>query len=154
MKKKILLSIGIIAALVLVLNIAWFGWSGWKYSNYIGGMEKTIFSTFVTKRYAVTDEDGFTYAVKYPDYLSLTGNLSIGMPAEGDNPYTDALIIWPRFSGEYSYGLLLYDEIDAYQIEIDSQGNALDHTYDSVMEQHREHIDTLLEKTEAKWELK
>ena len=65
------------------------------------GMEAAEFNTVLGKRYLYMDADRYDYLVKYPDYLSFTGNMSVGSPAASENPFTDALIIWPTIAGEY-----------------------------------------------------
>lgn len=47
------------------------------------------------------------------------------MPTTEETFFTDALIIWPKVSGGYQFGALLYDENVEYSIYIDSEGNAL-----------------------------
>ena len=80
MKKKIL---KIILAAVIVFaayNVVWFAWSHVKYGKLSDGMKKEDFGSFVTPRYVYTDTDGYDYLVKYPDYLTFTGNISVGCP--------------------------------------------------------------------------
>ena len=70
----------ILLAAVLLLNLLWFGWRHIAYSRYDGGMTRTEMSSALFPSYAAKDEDGFDYSVKYPDYLSVTGNLAVGFP--------------------------------------------------------------------------
>ena len=85
-KIKPVLKIILAAAIVFaVYNAVWFAWSHIKYGKLSGGMEETEFSTFVTPRYIYTDADRYDYLVKYPDYLTFTGNLSVGMPTTEEN---------------------------------------------------------------------
>ena len=66
-----------------------------KYDAYCKGWKKNPFATWIVPRYVYTDADGYDYGVKYPEYLSITGNMSVGLPAIDDNPFTDFLIVWP-----------------------------------------------------------
>lgn len=104
--------------------------------------------------FAVKDEDGFDYSVKYPDYLSLTGNLAVGFPGTDEDLFTDGLIIWPKFSGGYEYGVIL-DSLeeggDGYMFYIDVQGNAIEDKYRQVSEKYADVIAELLERADGYW---
>ena len=146
---KILLAAAIMFA---VYNAVWFAWSHIKYGKLSGGMEETEFSTFVTPRYIYTDAERYDYLVKYPDYLTFTGNLSVGMPTTEENYNTDSLIIWPAFSGKYEFGAILYEEDGkAYRVYIDADGNALSKEDEDVVSRHRDHIETLLTMADHQW---
>lgn len=151
--RKIILKAAIFLTLVFfAVNVVWFAWSRGKYSAFAKNLERNEdVETFLTPRYIRTDSEGFDYGVKYPDYLTLTGNLSVGMPTDGENMYTDAIIIWPEPDGDYEYGALLYDEEGSWQIEIDREGNALDTEYQEVVERHMGNIRVLLKKAERMW---
>ncbi|MDL2233446.1 hypothetical protein LJC63_07695, partial [Ruminococcaceae bacterium OttesenSCG-928-L11] len=150
-KKKITLTVCVVLALFALLNIGWFAWRAVKYAPYSTAMTQNAFSDVIVPRYAFVDDEGYNYNVKYPDYLSFTGNISVGMPASDDNLFTDALIIWPLASGGYEYGVLLYEESEGYQIYIDSQGNAVNRNDDEVIERHKDNIGTLLQRAEEMW---
>jgi len=152
MKKKLTRLSGILFALFVLLNISWFAWRSVKYAPYGEGMEYNNLS-FMVPRYKMTDEDGYDYSIKYPDYLTSTGNLCVGIPASDENMFTDALIIWPLVTGGYEYGILLHDEDNSYQIYVDENGNALDDSCDVIIEQHRSNIDSLLDKASAVWNI-
>lgn len=154
MKKKLLIAGGLVLSIFILSNICWFGWRSIKYDKYTENMEENTFTTVITPRYAYKDGEGYDYLVKYPDYLSFTGNLSVGMPVVDDDPFTDALLVWPQLDGNYEYGLLIYEEDSGYQIYIDAQGNALDDTYNEVIERHKDDIDMLLEKADDMWGIK
>lgn len=90
-KKKITLTVCVVLALFALLNIGWFTWRAVKYAPYSNAMMQNAFSNIIVPRYAFVDDEGYDYNVKYPDYLSFTGNMSVGMPASDDNLFTDAL---------------------------------------------------------------
>ena len=152
-KMKPVLKIILAAAIVFaVYNVVWFAWSHLKYGKLSGGMEETEFSTFVTPRYIYTDADRYDFLVKYPDYLTFTGNLSVGMPTTEENYNTDSLIIWPKLSGKYEFGAILYEEDGtAYRVYIDADGNALSKEDEDVVSRHRDSIETLLTMADNKW---
>lgn len=152
MKKKLLRISGVILGAFILFNVFWFAWRSIKYNVYSENIEKGRLFSIITPRYTEVDDDGFDYLVKYPDYLSFTGNLSVGFPADGDNPFMDALIVWPKTGGVYEYGVLLYEENwDGYQIYIDAHGNAVDDAHVDIIIRHRVNIEQLLEKADGKW---
>ena len=120
----------------------------WKTIERHGG--KCI-QCFVTPRYIYTDADQYDYLVKYPDYLTFTGNMSVGMPAADENLFTDALIIWPTISGKYRFGVILYEEGKGYQVYIDADGNAFSKEYEEVVSRHSDSIKNLLMMAENRW---
>lgn len=107
MKKKIFKIILAVVILFAAYNLIWFAWSHIKYGKLSSGMNEVDFSNFVTPRYVYSDDEKYDYLVKYPDYLTFDGNMSVGSPATEENPFTDALIIWPKVSGGYNFGVLL-----------------------------------------------
>ena len=152
--KKFLKIILVILIVFILLNIVWFSWRAIKYNNYSKGMDKnTAYSIFVPK-YLKNDEEGFSYSVKYPDYLSFTGNLAISMPSEDYDYFSDSLIIWPNLRG-YEYGLILYDEENnEYMIEVDESKKPKDSEYKEILNDHKDNIDILFEKANKFWNLK
>ena len=152
MKKRIFkIAVAIVIAFA-VFNAAWFAWSHIKYGKLSDGKEAAEFNSLFDKRYLYSDADRFDYLVKYPDYLSFTGNMSVGLPASSDNPFTDALIIWPTITGKYELGALLYDEDGTeYSVYIDAQGKALSKEDEDVVARHSESIQALLKKADEKW---
>jgi len=94
-----------LAALVLIFlgyNLIWGVRVYRTYIQFVPGMEEIHF----LQTYAIQDEDGYTYNVKVPSYLSYTGNLGVQPPIGGDC----ALIIWPGITSETAYGLFLSDQ--------------------------------------------
>ena len=143
--RKILIAVILCFA---VLNLAWMIWREAKYSHYTGGMEKTVFSQLIVPRFAREDEEGYDYSVKYPDYLSFTGNLCVGVPDK-----IDGLIIWPLFGGGYEYGILVEQDGIQYQIYLDSEGNPVEESDRFVVQKCRDEIDLLFAKARSMWNL-
>ena len=151
--RKVLLAL---LSVFFLLNLLWFGWRHMAYAGFAEGMTRTEVSSFLFPTFASKDEDGFDYTVKYPDYLSLTGNLAVGFPGTDENPFTDGLILWPKLSGGYEYGVILNSrETDdtGYMFYIDAQGGALDNEYEALAEKYRDVIAELLERAESVWAL-
>lgn len=153
MKKIILRVILCLLALFILINLSWYVWRAVKYGFYNTGMEENYFATWIVPRYVQTDEDGYDYGVKYPDYLTVTGNLSVGSPTTDDNMFTDSLIIWPKFFGGYEYGVFLEEGEEEFQIYINTDGSAIDPEDREVVARHQENIDALLCKAKEMWDL-
>ena len=154
MKKRILKIVLIAVIVFAVFNAVWFAWSHITYGELSEGMEAAEFNTLFDKRYFYSDADRYDYSVKYPGYLSFTGNMSVGIPTTGDNPFTDALIIWPKLTGGYELGALLYDEDGTgYSVYIDEKGNALSEEDEEVLLRHGENIRILLAKADERWDI-
>ena len=85
MKKTVLKVVLCILVLLILANTAWYTWRTIKYGTYSADMDKSVFATWFVPSYVQTDADDYGYNVKYSDYLSLTGNLSVGCPATDDN---------------------------------------------------------------------
>lgn len=153
MKRRILRIVLAVAIAFALFNAAWFVWSHIKYGKLSDGMEAAEFNTVLSKRYLYTDADRYDYLVKYPDYLSFTGNMSVGSPAASENPFTDALIIWPTIAGEYKFGVLLYEDGTGYSVYIDAKGNALSKEDEDVVARHSESIKVLFQKANEKWSI-
>ena len=77
MKKCIVIVLIALISAFLLLNLIWLGWRYMAYSGFAEGMTRTDMSSPLFPTYTAKDEDGFDYTVKYPDYLSLTGNSTL-----------------------------------------------------------------------------
>ena len=153
MKKKVLKIILAVAIVFAAYTVVWFAWSHIKYGKLSSGMEENEFSNFVTPRYIYTDADRYDYLVKYPDYLTFTGNMSVGMPTADENLFTDSLIIWPTLSGNYKFGVILYEDGKGYQVYIDADGNALSKENEDVVSRHSDSINNLLMMADNRWSI-
>ncbi len=151
-KKAIKVILGMLAVFTVV-NISWYIWRMVKYDAYCKGWEKNYFATWIVPRYTYTDADGYDYGVKYPEYLSFTGNMSVGLPATDDNPFTDFLIVWPKLLGGYQYGASVSVDGQGYQIYVKADGTAVDPEHSEVAIQCRDTIKDLLRRAKAMWNL-
>ena len=152
MKKRALTIVLVVVIAFAVFNTVWFAWSRSTYGKLSDGMEAAEFNTVFDRRYFYSDAERYDYSVKYPNYLSFTGNMSVGIPTTGDNPFTDALIIWPKLTGGYELGALLYDEDGTgYSVYIDEKGNALSVEDEDVVLRHSDNIRILLIKADERW---
>ena len=152
--KKIALKVVLcIFALFILLNAGWYVWRTVKYGSFSEGMEENYFTTWIVPRYIHTDANGYDYNVKYPDYLSFTGNLSVGLPSTDENMFTDGLIIWPKLSGGYEYGVFLNEGAENYQVYINADGSAVYPEDSEIVVRHQENIDALLSRAEEMWDL-
>lgn len=96
--KKTLKIVGVVVVIGFVIyNIIWTSTINKIYDPFkkaIGGNTK--------------NEDGYTYGVTLPKYLSYEGNISISedinVEEDGSSEATCALIIWPLRNGEYVFG--------------------------------------------------
>lgn len=156
-KRKILKIIVIVVGSFVLLNLFWFGWRQIRYLSFTIGMEQTEMSTLLVPRYATKDNDDFDYSVKWPGYLSFTGNLSVGFPGTPDDPFTDGLIIWPKLVGGYEYGVILKDPNDpsnGYMFYITPDGQAVDAEYQEIAASCQTAIQELLKRANDYWEIK
>lgn len=154
MKRKLIIRffVGIISLFILV-NIGWVVIRNAECRPFLKGLDKLESSTLIVPRYAAQDEYGCTYAVKYPDYLSLTGNLSVCLPEENGNLFVDSLVIWFSPGNKFEYGVVLYDDDTMYQIEIDDKGNPLDTEFKDIVDKHKENIEFLISGANRMWKL-
>ena len=153
-KKTVFRVILCILAIFVLMNIGWCVWRMMKYGAYSKGMEKNFFSTWIVPRYTYTDADGYDYGVKYPGYLSFTGNLSVGLPTTDEEVFTDFLIIWPKASGGYEYGVSLSEGDMDLQIYINADGSAVYPEDGEVVVRNQETISALLRRAAEMWDLK
>lgn len=152
--RKVLKVITLVLSVFVLFNIFWYAWRDMKYDSYINEMEENELSSWIVPRYKHVDEEGYDYSVKYPDYLSFTGNMSVGLPSLDNNPFTDFLVIWPKVFGGYEYGASLTVDGVNYQIMINEDGSAVDSQYNEIAAMSKETIDLLLHKANEKWDLK
>jgi len=111
----------------------------------------------IVPRYIYKDTDGFDYSVKYPDYLSFTGNLAVGFPGTDEDPFTDGLIIWPKYNSGYEFGIMLNPKepgSEGWMFYIDAYGNAIDPEYQPIAAEYSDVISELLNRAFNFWNIK
>ncbi len=142
--KKVVIVIMSIVAVFLAYNLLWYFLVYGKYDQYIKGMEE--FRPHMS--YVLNGEDGYIYNVKYPDYLSHTGNLCV---ATEDDKY--ALLIWPSLLGEAEYGIQIADEENdgLYSIMLDSTRKPKEDYEIAIIEENVEVINALYDKADKQW---
>ena len=143
----------VICALILTFlltSTAWKIWRSNKYDPFADGMKYATSSTGIVPRY-VLKVDGDTYYVKYPDYLSTTGNLAI-KPA--DDSVLDSLLIWPQTDGTFKYGVILNDGSINYQVYISQSGDTALYEEDQwLVDAYQTVIEQYLSKANMMWDL-
>jgi hypothetical protein len=143
--KKIKSFIILILTLILLFalyNLVWYFATQSKYGGYVKDMDEL----FANRSYVLEPGDGYLYNVKYPDYLSLTGNLGVTDEENGV-----ALIIWPSFFGEDSYGVRIATDRDTYLVMVNKDIKAIDSVDDDVIDKYKEEIKMLFQKADNKW---
>ncbi len=146
--KKILLAlVAVLVSLWLIISVLWYIWREVTYSHYVENIEQSGYSGFLVPSYAV-DEDGYTFSVKYPDYLSLAGNLSVWPDDDGV-----VLIIWPELDGGYTYGVRLVMEDSLYDAYIDETGSAVYDSDSNAVEQYHNEIVAAIDAAHEFWDL-
>jgi len=157
MNKKRMIVGGIALGAFILFNAFWFVWREIAFSKYaFDGMEKTERSSIIAPRYYYVDKDGYSWFVKFPDYLSFVGNITVMIPTVMDSEdvnFDNTLIIWPHFSGKYEYGMFIYEDDSVIQIYIDNQGDAIDSTADEIIERHKGDVVVLLQKANEQWDI-
>ena len=75
-RRTVTLPLALVAVFIL-LNPSWFSWRHTAYCGFAEGMIRTDMASTFFPTYAGKGGDGFDYTVKYPDHLSITGNLAL-----------------------------------------------------------------------------
>lgn len=143
LSKKWIVPIVIIGIFIL-FNLIWVITVNIKYARYTKSVPKNEFGI-----HGITDDEGYSYNVKKPDYLQFTGNL--GVTSDSGN----SLIIWPKITGGYEYGVILCIDDVMYQITIDDnmQTNENDDYIKELVKDNQDTIKLLFEKAESMWKL-
>lgn len=142
--KKIVI---IVLALVMafgVYNLVWFSWRYIKYNHYVTDNMETFLDN---KSYVYTDNDGYNYNVKFPEYLSYTGNLCVA-----DSDGKCALLIWPNIFGGNKYGVQIDKDDEVYSIMLNENLTAQDKKYDEIVDEYSKEISNLFQRYEKQWD--
>jgi hypothetical protein len=135
----------VVIGLFIVWNIAWYATISIKYAPFTDAVPKNEYEAHILEK------DGYSFNVKKPDYLKLTGNLGVSKLES-----MDALIIWPLLFGGYEYGIRLQDNGEIYEIYVDEKMNPIDENDTVVKEQiekNREKIEAMIAKAKEMWPL-
>lgn len=142
--KKVITIIMAIIVLFGIYNLAWLGWRNLRYRPYTEGLDIFI----ENKSYVYRAEDSFLYNVKFPDYLTYTGNLCVSVP-DGKC----ALLIWPKVVGGYTYGVQIQVDEEIYSIMLDKDFSAEDSQFDEILNEYSKTISELHEKADSMWDI-
>ena len=144
----------ILCILVLLLmgfgiyNLIWYQATTTYWGKFLEKVERSPeFSEHEV--YSITDEEGITYLVKKPNYLSCVGNLSISYPID-DKPVT--LLIWPKKDDIWEYGVMINSE-DGGEFYLGEDMRALDKRDEEAVKKYYPDIDYLYKKAKTLWEL-
>ncbi|SET56110.1 hypothetical protein [[Clostridium] polysaccharolyticum] len=146
MKKK--LNVKRIAVMCVILfagyNLLWAGWRFCRYHPYGKGMK--VFRKHMS--YVYTDQDGYLYNVKQPDYLIYSGNLCVAAPDE-----SCALLIWPNIVKGYRYGAQVNKNNITYSIMLENDLNPRDMQYSDLISEYSDRIQELKNKAAKQWNI-
>jgi hypothetical protein len=135
---------------LLIVSTVWKVWRDHKYEPFAEGMTYARTSTGFVPRYTAT-HGGDIYYVKYPDFLSFTGNLAI---KPEDDSVLDSLLIWPQIGGGFKYGVIVNHDGINYQVYISQDGiTALYEEYQWLVDAHQKIIQHYLAKANGMWDL-
>lgn len=140
--KKIICIVLIVIAVFACYNVGWLGWRYFKYTAYTEKLEVFVENL----SYVYTDEEGYLYNVKLPDYLTYTGNLCVAVPG-GES----ALIIWPKAIGGYEYGVQLEMDGEIYSIMLNDDFTAQDSQFDDIITTNSKVIHELYDRAVEMW---
>lgn len=138
--KKIL---SYLAIVFVVFNIFWYTWRSSKFKDFSQDMQEFDPNT----SFVSTDKAGYLYNVKYPDYLSFTGNLAVASP-DGKA----GLIIWPNIVRGYEFGVQIEDG-ETYNIKVDSKFKAYDKNFSKIVGKYKDDLNNLVKKAESFWNI-
>lgn len=125
-----------------IYNLVWMEWRNIKYQLYTTGFEAFV----ENKSYVYKADDAYLYNVKMPDYLTYTGNLCVSVP-KGEC----ALLIWPKVTGGYDYGVQIQIDKEIYSIMLNQDLSAEDSQFDEIVDESSETITELHEKAKKMW---
>lgn len=147
--KKITVSkfLAVLLSIFLLWNFIWLA-NYLTYYKFTKGYEKkqNIFNKF---------DNDFVFTVKFPEYLSFTGNLAV-------SNVDISIIIWPGYfsKGKYEYGIILQNEDNsgAYSYYVDEnlvydEFRNTDTRNDELIEKNKKGIEALLLLIRKEWNI-
>ncbi|MWC27098.1 hypothetical protein [Paenibacillus sp. MMS18-CY102] len=127
-------------------NLVWLIMTKNRYHGFLEAVPKNERGTHV-----ISDDEGYSYNVKTPDYLHFTGNLGVSNFEKGE-----ALIIWPLINGGYEFGFRLQKDGKAFEIYVDEHMNPIDTSDENMVElvkKYKAEIDAMYARAEKVWDL-
>lgn len=144
-KTKIIIIICVsVIALFGLYNFIWYKWKCNKYEQYTEGMEEFV----ENMSYIYTSDDSYDYNVKLPEYLTYTGNLCVAVPGG-----RCALIIWPKVTDGYTYGVQIEKDGMIYSIMLNDDFTAEDGRFDEIINEYTDTINELRKRADDMWGL-
>lgn len=168
-KKKIGISCAVIVVMFGIYNLFWFITTESTFNKFLASTSyngKTEnFVCDMSKYYSMMSADGYTYAVKKPDYLSFTGNLSVQKKLPDDEAletdYSCSLIVWISPFSKEQFGVTIpVENEEIYEIYINENGEPQFENSDSeqykkrckeLLKERKDEINTLLENKKRVW---
>lgn len=163
-KKNILLVLISILALFISYNLVWYTYVSIKYKP----LEAAVGYDETRDMHITFDEEGYHYVVFRPDYLQLTGNLSIGKnfnSAKNGETFC-SVIIWPTLNGyEFGFSLKMVTSVDknshslgfeTVSLMLDENGQPLDKLCDEearLFEDNQNQIREIYQKAHDMWDI-
>lgn len=143
-KRRVIIILTVIGVLFGLYNLIWYFTTQSKYGNYIDHMDEFV----ANRSYILNPGDGYLYNVKYPDYLTFTGNLGIS-----DDNHLISLIIWPSFIGENKYGVRITDNDNVYEVMLDKEMKAKESENNEIIDKHIGEIQEMFQKADEQWDI-
>lgn len=139
-RHKILSCICGLLVLFIFVNGFWLLYTYQKYTPLSQGMQEDVkFQSY----HVVENEHIFN--VKYPNYLSFTGNVAVATPDE-----KTALIIWAGLFGN-EYGIQIDEDGIRNEIMVDADKRAKNPLHQEMLDKHRKETDIVFDRAKTKW---
>lgn len=163
-KKKIIkIAAIVIGGLFLIWSLVWYFTSYCYYMQYDNALKRlNDYEKIDAFRASAHDDDGYNYSVKYPSFLSWTGNIAISEPMTEDYQLDSGLIVWFSKFEETEYGVILCEQdltdvnnVFEYQLYITSDGSYIpygiseDERNEEILNAHSSETRTLLDKLDS-----
>lgn len=144
--KTLVISIISILGIFIIINAMWFLYYK-KFDKHIENIKDDGFGVFVV------EQDGYSYSVKKPYYLSFVGNLAITK-----NASNESLLIWINLFRDHEYGVqLMSKDAESYNINIDEKGDLIPEKSSTeaqaVLDQNKEDVWDFINRANNFWTL-
>lgn len=142
MRKRILVLV--IFILYAFYNLVWIANAYYVYYPFTEKVSKHESGIYVY----YDSKTNYTYNVKFPNYLSFTGNIGV-VDDKGSG-----LIVWPGFFGKnYKYGFRISDGKKVYSMYVDDDMNLIDadDNLKTIFESNNDKMKKLWEEAHNLW---